>query len=115
MKALAMLENKASRELWATDLRRDAEEAKVLSPTSQLLSRVVGLVSTETGFLKPEIRGKSRIADIARARHLTWLKLTELGVSASAIGRAFHVDHTTVLHGVKSIKSKLGPPNQEAA
>ncbi len=115
MKALAMLENEASRDLWATDLRRDAEAADISTPVKELVMRVVAEVSVVTGVLTGEIRGKSRIGPVVRARHFVWFKLTEFGLSASEIGRAFKADHTTVLHGVARVKSKLCPNNQEAA
>jgi chromosomal replication initiation ATPase DnaA len=115
MKALAMLENQVSRDLWVTELRRDAKAADVNGPASQVVNRVVAEVAVVTGLLTAEIRGKSRVPNIARARHFTWFKLMELGLSASEIGRVFGVNHSSVLYGVENITAQIQPSHGKAA
>lgn len=115
MKALAMLENEVSRKSWASELRKDAKAADVTGPASELVTRVVAEVAVVTGILTTEIRAKTRVPSIVRARHFAWFKLAELGLSASEIGRAFSVDHSTVLHGVDNIRTRLGRQKVRAA
>lgn len=115
MKALAMLENQVSRDLWATDLRRDAEAADISTPVKELVIRVVAEVAVVTGVLTGEIRGKSRVGPVVRARHFVWFKLSEFGLSASEIGRAFGADHSTVLSGTTKVRTLLGQQKKEAA
>lgn len=51
-------------------------------------------------FLKPgAIWTDSRQREISRARHAAFLVATEQGVSSTAIGRAFDMDHSTVVYG----------------
>lgn len=115
MKALAMLENEVSRKSWAAELRKDAKAADVTGSTNEVVNRVVAEVAVVTGVLTTEIRGRSRIAAIARARHFVWFKLADLGLSASDISRSFCVDHTTVLNGIANIRTRLGHQKVRAA
>lgn len=67
----------------------------------------VELASDATGVPKADIMGQSRVAHIARARHLAYAKAREYGVSFAAIGRGFGRDHTTVMHGVRKVGGAL--------
>ncbi len=115
MKALAMLENDISRKSWAAELRKDAKAADVSGQVNEVVGQVVAEVAVVTGVLTTEIRGKSRVAPIVRARHFAWFKLVGMGLSASEVARAFSVDHTTVLHGVDKIRTQLGHQKMRAA
>lgn len=59
-------------------------------------------------FLLPsEITGRSRVAEIALARHEAMFALRKQGYSLTQIGGFFHRDHGTVVHAIKRLtKSK---------
>ena len=54
-----------------------------------------------------EIRGKKRHRTIVMARHMSmFLIRTRLKLKLKAIGDLFGRDHTTVIHGIKSIQDQ---------
>ena len=112
LKAAAMLENKFAREIWATDLKKQA--AKVHPQVSQVVQIVVAEVAAATGILTTEITGKARQQPLVRARHFAWFKLMELGLSANEIAGAFQTDHSTVSKGAEKIRAVLEPQKRGA-
>lgn len=81
---------------------------KDLSVVGGLEARgVIDLVSSRTGVSKKHIFGVSRSKDIARARQLTMYLLRQSRVSFPEIGRMLGRDHSTVIHGCKTIGDLL--------
>lgn len=70
--------------------------------------KVLETVCQTCGITKTEILSRSRQKEIALARHiLMFLLKEELEMSYPAIGKLFKRDHTTALHGHKSILKKI--------
>lgn len=53
-----------------------------------------------------ELRGTSRQVRYAHPRQEAMLIMHEAGYSMPRIGRFFHRDHTTVLHGIRAAKAR---------
>lgn len=68
---------------------------------------IVLYVSLAHGVRIADIRGRSRLAHIVRARHECWWRLRRQGWSLPAIGREFGVDHTTVLAALRKFKVRV--------
>ncbi len=68
---------------------------------------VIDLVSYRTGVSKKHIFSDSRYKNIVRARQLTMYLLRQSGVSFPAIGRMLGRDHSTVIHGCRTISDIL--------
>ena len=64
------------------------------------VKRICAQVCRETGVTVAEIRGHSRKRVIVLARHEAWRRLRAGGMSISAIGRAWGVHHTSVMHAL---------------
>lgn len=70
--------------------------------------RLVSLVAAHFNFTFDQINARVRTADIAFARQFAMFCLSRcLHVSASKIGRFFQKDHTTVLHALSLIESRI--------
>src|SRR5204862_2676877 len=64
-----------------------------------------------------QLESKSRSPRVAHARQLAMYLASDLtGASTAAIAREFHRDHTTVLHALRAVSSRLEPgaPTLEA-
>jgi len=79
------------------------------NPDSERCVRVlVDLVAAETGVAAIQILGRSQRQDIVAVRQLAmYLADRHLGASLAGIGRALGRDHSTVLYGVRQIRSRL--------
>lgn len=107
MEAVAMLESKVARDIWARDVCRQANV--VLSKDeSTILNEVVKEVAAATGVLTTEILGKSQAAKITRARQFAFYQCARLGMTRNVIGDAFGRDASTVTHGIQKIRKALG-------
>jgi chromosomal replication initiator protein len=58
-------------------------------------------VCAEFQIAQSEMLGRSRKADIVRARHEAMLRARETGASFPKIGREFHRNHSTVIAACK--------------
>lgn len=114
MKALAVFENKASREYWADEVRSDLRALELFQPDARVVNEVIAEVAVATGLTTSEINGRSRIEKIVRARQFVYFKAHQLGIPAIQIGACMHRDHSTVLHGIKAIEARLGRKAKES-
>ena len=78
-------------------------KSKALSP-KQITDRVAKFYNLNT----KDLLGTSRVAQIKTPRQIAmYLMSEELGLSTVRIGREFNKDHTTIMHGVKKIKTDM--------
>jgi chromosomal replication initiation ATPase DnaA len=66
---------------------------------AQLVDRVV----LETGVKPEAIYGGGRSAKVVNARWRAWAALLNDGMSISEIAAVFHVDHTSVIYGLRKL------------
>jgi chromosomal replication initiation ATPase DnaA len=78
-------------------------------PIGPLTARVVMVVGARLNCTIDQLMAPGRHANrIGEARQVCYLLSYELlGMSKSDIGRAFHRDHTTVIHGLRTIRNRL--------
>lgn len=69
-----------------------------------LYPRALHKASELTGISTHDIRSKSRIREVTRARWLVWLALHRWDHSFASIGRRTGYDHSTIRHGVNEAK-----------
>lgn len=68
---------------------------------------VVAVVCQQHYVLPEEACGTHRTPHIVRARHRIWAVLhDEMGFAYAGIGRMWDVDHTTVMHALRSVKGQ---------
>ena len=71
-------------------------------------SAIASDFSNRTGIAVEDILGSNREMEVVAARHLLWHLLRDkTGATYSRIGRHFGRKHPAVIHGVKSVRSKL--------
>jgi chromosomal replication initiator protein len=79
------------------------------------LEAIQDAVCTVNGLTKEELLSKQRSPRVARSRQLAMYMARELtGLSLAEIARGFDRDHTTVLHAVRTVKSRLEPGSDTA-
>ena len=77
-------------------------------PIIVTVDMIFGAVEKKYGVSKSELISKSRVKEIAQARHITiHLIRTMTEMSLPAIGKLFNRDHTTVLASLDSIDKKM--------
>ena len=77
-------------------------------PINVTVDKIFGAVEKKYGVSKSELISKSRVKEIAQARHITiHLIRTMTEMSLPAIGKLFNRDHTTVLASLDSIDKKM--------
>ena len=77
-------------------------------PINVTVDKIFGAVEKKYGVTKSELVSKSRVKEIAQARHITiHLIRTMTEMSLPAIGKLFNRDHTTVLASLDSIDKKM--------
>ncbi|MBU1256435.1 chromosomal replication initiator protein DnaA [Patescibacteria group bacterium] len=90
--------------------------SKVIGVTRQIEKRkpprsikVISMVAKNFEFRNKDLTGKSRKADLVRARHIAmYLLREELGTQLAKVGDLFGGrDHTTVMHAVEKIKQAV--------
>ena len=89
-----------------SELLGDAE------PIGVTVDKVFVAVEKKYGVSKAELVGKSRVKEVAQARHITIhliRMLTEM--SLPTIGKLFNRDHTTVLSSLDTIDKKMASSN----
>lgn len=83
------------------------EEADSLLPLQPTLKRILDTVARETKIPVNELISPRRRKDIVRARMILFYLCRRLTAkSLPVIGRAFHRDHSTILHAIQSVESK---------
>lgn len=89
-----------------SELLGDAE------PIGVTVDKVFVAVEKKYGVSKAELVGKSRVKEVAQARHVTiHLIRTLTEMSLPAIGKLFNRDHTTVLSSLDTIDKKMASSN----
>lgn len=73
--------------------------------TDGSLGSILSRVSRETDCLVRDLKGKARRQPLSRARQLFMFRAKSAGFSQSAIARFLGVDHTSVIHGVRTIQA----------
>lgn len=79
------------------------------NPRRVLVDRVVLEVAQAFHCREDEIRGRSRLASIAFARHIVYYLLWRIfSWSSTETGQVFGVNHTSVLYGRKHVAEIIG-------
>ncbi|MDZ4725141.1 MAG: chromosomal replication initiator protein DnaA [Leptospira sp.] len=70
--------------------------------------QMIDLLCERMNIARKDLLGKSRKADFIMPRHLCMSLLHEvLGLPKAQIGRIFNAQHTTVIHGINKIQTKM--------
>ena len=72
------------------------------------LKQILSEVSTETGIPAEKIVGKRRTAPVSQARRELYKRYRAEGLSYSEIGRQLGRHHSTIMYGVREMKSERG-------
>ena len=75
---------------------------------SSTTKRVLELIEVETGIDSSLLLSRNRTAPVADARFICWWLLKQRGHSLSSIAAIFGRDHSTVIHGVRSVNERRG-------
>src|SRR3990167_9752295 len=71
-------------------------------------TKVLVETAAYTGVPVTEITGRRRDAATSQARQVVmYLMVTDCGLSTPAVGRLIGRDHTTVVHGIRSVRSRM--------
>lgn len=77
-------------------------------PKLPKVSEIAKAVSVVTKVPLVDLYGNRRTRDITRARWVVWyIARTSLLKSYPVIGKCFNMDHTTVLHGVRTMQKLI--------
>ena len=98
-------------------VRRALGRAEDPTPTAEppTLSAIQDAVCTVNGLTKEELLSPRRSVRITRARQLAMFMARELtGLSLTEIARGFDRDHTTVIHAIRQVSSRLEPGSDTA-
>lgn len=79
---------------WSVIARKAREEA-----TQDRVFKIAVAATAAFGLAPGKIWTATRTQSVVRARHAVFAFAIECGVSSMAVGRAFEMDHGTVLHG----------------
>lgn len=84
------------------------EDAQYVKSKTVSSKQVIDKVAKFYDLTAKDLLGTSRIANIKTARQIAmYLMSEELGLSTVRIGNEFSKDHTTIMHGIKKIKTDL--------
>jgi chromosomal replication initiator protein len=85
------------------------------SPEPPALEAIQDAVCAVTGLAREQLLSSSRSPRIARARQLAMYLARELtSLSLAEIARGFNRDHTTVLHAIRAVSTRLEPGSETA-
>lgn len=73
-------------------------------PPADLMRAMIAFAEYDQGLEPGSILGRRRTRPIVRGRWSVILRLRVLGYSLPSIGSALGVDHTTVMHALKTIE-----------
>ena len=77
-------------------------------PIGVTVDKIFVAVEKKYGVTKADLTGKSRVKEVAQARHVTiYLIRTITEMSLPAIGKLFNRDHTTILSSLDAIDKKI--------
>jgi chromosomal replication initiator protein len=76
-------------------------------PVGVTVDKIFAAVEKKYGVSKSDLTGKSRVKEVAQARHVTiYLIRTVTEMSLPAIGKLFNRDHSTVISSLDTIDKK---------
>ena len=112
------LEGKLNQLLLLADLRKISPDELIsegiIAPDDPIKHRsaspkqVIDKVAKYYNLTSKDLYGESRVKDIKNARQIAMYLMNEqLGLSTVKIGNEFKKDHTTIMHGIKVIKTQL--------
>ena len=79
------------------------------------LDAIQDAVCSVNGLAKADLLSQKRSPRVARSRQVAMYMARELtDLSLAEIARGFDRDHTTVLHAVRSVKTRLEPGSETA-
>jgi chromosomal replication initiator protein len=100
----------------ALDKPRHADATRACDVTDGKPPSIVAIQDAVCAVLhlsRDELLSTSRASRVTRARHLAmYLARERTGLSLAAIARAFHRDHSTVLHAIRRVDAELEPGSQ---
>ncbi len=77
-------------------------------PIGVTVDKIFGAVEKKYGVTKAELTSKSRVKEVAQARHIAiHLIRTMTEMSLPAIGKLFNRDHTTVISSLDAVDKKM--------
>lgn len=86
----------------------DSLGVRLRKPTAQTVTAHIKAVEDAHGISLSVLRGRSRRADIARARHELMYRMRNAGMSLKEVGSFLGGrDHSTVIHGVRKIQQEI--------
>lgn len=99
------------------DIEIAKEQLKLSDDLEQKVINIDSIARTVSNYFKinlGDIRGKSRIKDITKARHIAMYLAHQLTkTTLQNIGEYFgHRDHTSVMHGIKKVKKEIKENSQ---
>jgi chromosomal replication initiation ATPase DnaA len=104
-------------EILAEEIEREAQKraTAVLAEIDGLevpklpLKLLMRLAVEITGLPSGEMLGPCRSAPVAVARHFAWwlVRNSRPDLSLPALGRIFHRDHTSIIHGLKRVRRQI--------
>ena len=77
----------------------------------ETMARVTHGVACSYGITADDLRGRSRVQPIARARQEAYFLCREQGYTMTQIGGYFHRDHSTVSYGISQEKQRREAEN----
>lgn len=82
-------------------------------PVSVTVDRIFSVVEKKYGVKKSELSGKSRVKEIANARHIAiYLIRTVTEMSLPNIGKLFNRDHATVMSSIDNVENRMNASPQ---
>lgn len=75
-------------------------------PDQPSIAEIARITATNTGVSVSDMRGPSRLSQIADARHIAIYVARENGHTLSHIGNYFNRDHTSVVHAHAKIAAR---------
>ena len=77
-------------------------------PIGITIDKIFAAIEKKYGIKKTELVSKSRVKEVAQARHVTiYLIRTIIEMSLPNIGKLFNRDHSTVISSIDSIEKKI--------
>ena len=77
-------------------------------PIGVTIDKIFAAIEKKYGIKKSELTSKSRVKEVAQARHITiYLIRTVIEMSLPNIGKLFNRDHSTVISSIDGIEKKI--------
>ena len=82
-------------------------------PVSVTVDKIFAAVEKKYNVKKAELSGKSRVKEIANARHIAIYLIRNITeMSLPNIGKLFNRDHATVMSSIDNVESRIGSSSQ---